>query len=70
MMGIAEVKANLIDHIGKIDLEKLTIAELREYCGLVKDADGLTGPTDTDRLSSIMGNLCMGFGHPAPVKEG
>ena len=63
-MGIAEIKANLIDHIGKIDLEKLTIPQLREYCGLVKDADGLTGPTDTDRLNAIMSNLCMGFGPP------
>lgn len=69
-MQIAEIKANLIDHIGKIDLDKLTIAELRDYCGLVKDADGLTGPTDTDRLNAIMSGLCLGYGHPAPVKEG
>ena len=69
-MGIAEIKANLIDHIGKIDLDKLTIPQLRDYCGLVKDADGLTGSTDTDRLNAIMSGLCLGYGHPAPVKEG
>ena len=69
-MNMVEIKAKLIDHIGKIDLEKLTLQELRDYCSLVKDADGLTGPTDTDRLNAIMGNLCAGYGRPAPVKEG
>lgn len=73
-MGIAEIKANLINHIGKIDLDRLTIAELRDYCGLVKDADGLTR-NEADMVTRIMNNLSaggFGFGYnrPAPTKGG
>lgn len=72
-MGIAEIKANLIDHIGKIDLAKLSITELRDYCGLVKDVEGLTD-SKTDMVKNLMdgclSGLCLGHSRPAPTKEG
>lgn len=72
-MDIADIKTRLIEHIGNIDLEKLSLSELREYCGLVKDAEGLTN-SNTDMIKTIMDNCCAGFGwgnnHPAPIKEG
>ena len=71
-MGIAEIKANLIDHIGKIDLAKLSITEVRDYCGLVKDVEGLTD-NKTDMVKNLMdgclSGLCLGHSHPAPTKE-
>lgn len=69
-MDMMEIKSNLIDHIGKIDLDKLTITELRDYCALVKDADGLVKSYSWDTMASALHNMCCGFGHPAPVKEG
>lgn len=69
-MDIVDIKARLIDHIGNIDLAKLTIAELREYCGLVKDAEGLTKADKWDSMASALHNMCYGFSRPAPVKEG
>lgn len=69
-MDMLEIKSNLIDHIGKIDLDKLAITELREYCALVKAADGLVKSDSWDAIASALHNMCCGFGHPAPVKEG
>lgn len=72
-MGIAEIKTNLIDHIVKIDLAKLSVTELRDYCGLVKDAEGLTD-SKTDMVKTLMdgglSGLRFGYNHPAPTKEG
>lgn len=72
-MDITDIKSRLIEHIGNIDLEKLSLSELREYCGLVKDAEGLTN-SNTDMIKTIMDKYCAGFGlgynRPAPVKEG
>ena len=73
-MDIVDIKARLIEHIGSIDLEKLSLPELREYCGLVKDAEGLTN-SNADLVKTIMDNFCAVFSwgnsHPAPViKEG
>ncbi len=72
-MDITDIKSHLIEHIGSIDLEKLSLSELREYCALVKDAEGLAR-SDTDMIKNIMDKYCTGFGlgynRPAPVKEG
>lgn len=72
-MDITDIKSRLIEHIGSIDLAKLSISELREYCGLVKDAEGLTS-NNTDMFKNLMDKYCAGFGmsynRPAPVKEG
>lgn len=69
MATATNIKKRFIDHVNKIDLEKLSLYELSTYADLVEKIEKMEKPDFVESLTK-MGSIGFGFGSaPAKTKE-
>lgn len=69
MATVATIKKRFIDHVGKIEVEKLSLFELSTYADLVEKIEKLEKPDFMETFTKLGGIGFCSAPAPAKIKE-